>query len=71
MVSGGADYQTAPLVELTGGAGTGATATATLSLDHVTVSTVGSGYDATTTVAFTGGGGQARQLLPMYRAAVW
>ncbi|MHB1356414.1 MAG: hypothetical protein ACYCZF_10610, partial [Anaerolineae bacterium] len=57
VINGGADYQTAPTVELTGGGGTGATATATLSLDHVAVLTVGSGYDATTTVSFTGGGG--------------
>ena len=57
VVNGGADYQTAPTVEITGGAGADATATALLSLDHVAVQTVGSGYDGTTTVSFTGGGG--------------
>ncbi|MEQ1747983.1 MAG: autotransporter-associated beta strand repeat-containing protein [Prosthecobacter sp.] len=59
VTAGGAGYTTAPAITFTGGAGTGATATATISGGAVTAITVthgGSGYTSAPTVVFTGGG---------------
>lgn len=58
--AGGTGYTSAPTVALTGGAGTGATATATVVsgvVTKVTVTNAGSGYTSAPTVAFSGGGG--------------
>jgi hypothetical protein len=57
--AGGANYATAPTVALTGGGGTGATATAYLNgsgeVDRVEIDNAGSGYTSAPTVAFSGG----------------
>ena len=56
----GSGYTSAPTVSLTGGGGTGATATATVvggKVTKVTVTNPGTGYTSAPTVAFTGGGG--------------
>ena len=57
--AGGANYATAPTVSLTGGGGTGATATAYLNgsgeVDRVEIDNAGSGYTSAPTVAFSGG----------------
>ena len=59
VTNGGTGYTTAPTVAITGGGGTGATATATVSagvITGVTITNPGSGYTGTPTVAFTGAG---------------
>jgi hypothetical protein len=48
----GSGYTAAPTVSLTGGGGSGATATANLSVASATVTTPGSGYTAAPTVTF-------------------
>ncbi len=56
----GSGYASAPLVDLVGGGGLGATATATVFEGKVTALTVtnaGNGYTSAPTVTFTGGGG--------------
>ncbi|WP_199345044.1 MULTISPECIES: phage tail sheath C-terminal domain-containing protein [Nostoc] len=58
--SAGTGYTSAPTVVLTGGAGTGATARATLSpgvVTGITITTGGTGYTSAPTVVLTGGGG--------------
>jgi hypothetical protein len=55
--AGGSDYVTAPQVIFSGGGGSGAAATASGMLDHVTVVNPGTGYTTAPTVGFTGGGG--------------
>lgn len=58
--NGGSGYTTAPTVALTGGGGTGATATAQISggvVTGITITNPGSGYTSAPTVAFSGGGG--------------
>lgn len=60
VTAGGTGYTSPPTVAITGGGGTGATATATVSggsVTGVTITNPGSGYTTTPTVAFTGGGG--------------
>ncbi|MFZ4597914.1 MAG: hypothetical protein ACOYNN_04645 [Terrimicrobiaceae bacterium] len=60
VVSGGTGYTSAPTVTLTGGNGTGATATATVANGRITGFTVtnpGSGYNSAPTVGLSGGGG--------------
>ncbi len=62
VTAGGSGYTSAPSVDLAGGSGSGATATATISGDEVTAITItngGSGYTTAglPTVVFTGGGG--------------
>jgi hypothetical protein len=60
LTTPGSGYTTAPTVALTGGGGTGATATATLvgaGLSGITVASAGSGYSTAPTVTITGGGG--------------
>lgn len=59
LSSGGTGYTSAPSVSFTGGAGTGATATATFSasVSAITLNNAGSGYSSAPTVSITGGGG--------------
>ncbi|HEY3308729.1 MAG TPA: DUF2341 domain-containing protein [Desulfuromonadaceae bacterium] len=60
ITNGGTGYTTAPTVSFTGGGGTGAAATATVTggiVTALTITNVGSGYTSTPTVGFTGGGG--------------
>ena len=60
VVSGGTGYTSAPTVTLSGGSGTGATATATVANGKITGFTVtnpGSGYNSAPSVALAGGGG--------------
>lgn len=60
ITAGGTGYTSAPTVGFTGGGGTGAAATATITADAVTsiiITNVGSGYTSTPTVTFTGGVG--------------
>jgi FtsP/CotA-like multicopper oxidase with cupredoxin domain len=60
LVNGGTGYTSVPTVSITGGGGTGATGTATLSLGSIasiTVTNGGNNYTSAPTVTFTGGGG--------------
>jgi hypothetical protein len=60
VTAGGSGYTSAPTVVFTGGGGTGAAATATITGDAVTSVTVtdgGYGYTSPPTVSFSGGGG--------------
>lgn len=60
VVSPGVNYTAAPTVTLTGGGGTGATATASVANGRITGFTVtspGSGYNSAPTVSLSGGGG--------------
>jgi FtsP/CotA-like multicopper oxidase with cupredoxin domain len=60
VASGGSGYATAPIVTISGGGGTGASATATVSggvVTAITVTNVGSGYTSNPTVAIASPGG--------------
>lgn len=60
VTAAGSGYATAPTVGFSGGGGTGAAATATVSAGQITAVTVtnaGSGYTSAPTVSFSGGGG--------------
>lgn len=60
LTSGGTGYTSAPTVAISGGGGTGATATAVIANGAVTgfnITDPGSGYTSTPTVALTGGSG--------------
>jgi hypothetical protein len=60
ITNSGTGYTSAPTVAITGGGGTGATATATVSGGQVTGLTItnpGDGYTSAPTVTFTGGAG--------------
>ena len=61
VTSGGTGYTSAPTISFTGGGGTGATATATVSVagvvNSIAVTSGGIGYTSAPTVSFTGGGG--------------
>ena len=60
VTNGGTGYQSAPAVQITGGGGTGATATAALAprtIASVAVNSGGSGYTSAPAVSFSGGGG--------------
>ena len=53
-------YTSAPNIQITGGSGTGATATTTLLfgiVDSITIYNVGNGYTSAPTITITGGGG--------------
>lgn len=61
---GGSGYTSAPTVTLSGGAGSGATATATVSggaVTAITVTAAGTGYTSAPTVSFSGGGGSGAE----------
>lgn len=56
VTNGGAGYTVAPTITFTGGGGTGATATATVSngaIDEITVTNAGTGYTSAPTVVIT------------------
>jgi len=60
VTAGGTGYTSAPAVSITGGGGTGATATAVLTgttVTGVTITNPGSGYTSAPTIGFSGGGG--------------
>jgi len=60
VTAGGTGYTSAPTVAITGGGGSGATATAVVSggaVVGVTITNKGTGYTSVPTVAFTGGAG--------------
>ena len=60
VTAGGSGYTSAPTVSITGGGGSGATATAVRAsgaVTSVTLTNPGSGYTSAPTVAFSGGGG--------------
>ena len=60
VTAGGTGYSSAPTVVLTGGGGSGATATAAVSggaVTGITVTAGGSSYTSMPVVSFTGGGG--------------
>ncbi len=60
VTSGGSGFTSAPLVSITGGGGTGATATASVlngMVTGVTITNPGSGYTSPPTISFSGGGG--------------
>jgi hypothetical protein len=60
VADGGVNYREAPVVTISGGGGTGATATAKVAngkLQSITVTNGGSGYVTTPTVTLTGGAG--------------
>ncbi len=61
VTAGGSGFTSAPTVALTGGGGTGATATATIAngqVTSVTITNPGSGYTSAPTITFSGGGGK-------------
>jgi hyaluronate lyase len=72
VVIAGSGYTTAPTVQIIGGGGTGATATATVSAGKVTAITLtsaGTGYTTAPTITLIGGGGSgatASALLAMW-----
>lgn len=57
VTAGGAGYTSPPAVAFTGGAGTGAAATAGMGVGSVTVTADGAGYTTAPAVGFTGGAG--------------
>jgi hypothetical protein len=60
VTDGGEDYTSAPTIVFSGGGGTGAVATATVSggtVTAVTITNPGAGYTSPPTVSFTGGDG--------------
>lgn len=72
VVNGGSDYTSVPTVVVSGGGGTGATATATIAagkVSAITVTSVGSGYTTTPTITVSGGGGSGASATPI--VAIW
>jgi len=60
VTAGGSGYTSAPTVSITGGGGSGATATANINAGavvSVTITNRGSGYTSLPTIGFSGGGG--------------
>lgn len=60
VTAGGTGYTSAPTVGFTGGAGTGAAATAVLTdgvVTSITITNAGTGYTSAPTIGFTGGAG--------------
>ena len=76
LTNGGSGYASAPTVALTGGGGTGATASLTFVgtfVNGLQLTNGGAGYSSAPTVVFTGGGGTgatAKAHLPAW-SAVW
>jgi predicted outer membrane repeat protein len=61
VTNGGSGFTSAPKVTLTGGGGTGATATAAVANGHVisvTITNPGSGFTSAPIISFSGGGGK-------------
>jgi hyaluronate lyase len=72
VVNGGTGYTTAPTVAITGGGGTGATATATISagkVSSIALATSGTGYTTVPTITLSGGGGSGATATPLL--AMW
>ncbi|NDG72511.1 MAG: hypothetical protein EBY32_14695, partial [Proteobacteria bacterium] len=72
VVSGGTGYTTAPTVAITGGGGTGATATATIAagkVSSITLTSGGTGYTTAPTITLSGGGGSGLTVTPLL--AMW
>ena len=72
VVNGGSDYTSVPTVVVSGGGGTGATATATIvagKVSAITVTSVGSGYTTTPTITVSGGEGSGAIATPV--VAIW
>lgn len=72
VTNGGSGYTSVPTVQITGGGGSGVTATATVTGGKVSAITVvngGSGYTTTPTVTISGGGGTGAIALPL--VAIW
>ena len=60
--NGGAGYQNVPTITISGGNGTGATATAEVfngAISKINITNIGSGYTSTPTVTITGDGSSA------------
>ncbi len=68
LTAGGSGYSVPPTVNFTGGGGTGAAATCTISggvVDSLTLTNGGSGYTSVPTISFTGDGtGAAASVIP-------
>lgn len=65
ILKGGSGYTSAPTVAFSGGGGTGAAATATVTdgkVTAITISNAGSGYTSAPTVSLSGGGGSGAAL---------
>ena len=72
VVNGGSSYTTAPTVQITGGGGTGAVATATVSAGKVSaiaLTSAGTGYTNAPTITLIGGGGSGASASPLL--AMW
>jgi hyaluronate lyase len=72
VVNGGSDYTSVPTVVVSGGGGTGATATAAIAagkVSAITVTSLGSGYTTTPTITVSGGGGNGVSAIPI--VAIW
>ncbi len=72
VVNGGLGYTSVPTVAISGGGGTGATATATFAagkVSAITVTSVGSGYKTAPTITVSGGGGIGASATPI--VAIW
>ena len=72
VVNGGSGYTSVPTVAISGGGGTGATATATFAagkVSAITVTSVGSGYTTTPTITVSGGGGSGVIATPI--VSIW
>jgi FtsP/CotA-like multicopper oxidase with cupredoxin domain len=73
VTAGGTGYTSAPTIQILGGGGTGATATATVAAGSVTAITLtnpGTGYSFTPTVSILGGGGRNAAAVANVRGAM-
>lgn len=71
VTAGGTGYTSVPTVVFTGGGGTGATATATLTggvVTAVALGSAGSGFTSTPIVTFNGGGGSGATATAVFKA---
>lgn len=72
VTAGGSGYSSAPTVVISGGGGSGMTATASLNGDavsSVTVTSAGSGYTSAPSISFSGGGGSGATATASFAAA--